>query len=123
MVGVLKKWPDWPEFTKEKGETGDDLVGYKKAIIAKYGKESLVKSWLRVCKELESITENIAAIGSEAVPEVQFEDLFTLGPEKKQELKDSGCFVIRNVVSQDQANEWFQDLKTYVAKNKESIQG
>lgn len=123
MVGVLKKWPDWPEFTKENGETGDDLVGYKKAIITKYGKDSLIKSWLRVCKELASVTNNIAAVGSEAIPDVQFSDLFDLAADKKQELKDTGCFIVRQVVSQEQANEWFEDLKGYVAKNRSSING
>jgi ABC-type Fe3+-hydroxamate transport system substrate-binding protein len=123
MIGVLKQWPNWPEFTKEKGETGDDLVEYKRAIVSKYGKDSLVRSWLRTCKEFESITENIAAVGSEAIPEVQFDELFTLASERKQELKDTGCFVVRQVVSQDQANKWFEDLKAYVAKNRASIKG
>ncbi|KIX05671.1 uncharacterized protein Z518_03643 [Rhinocladiella mackenziei CBS 650.93] len=123
MTGRLLIWPDWPEFTAAKGETGDDLIGYKKAIVEKYGKGSLTQSWLKVCKELESVTERIAEQGTSAIPEVQYEDIFGLTAELKSGLKDVGCFVVRNVFSQEQADEWFQNLKKYVAANRSSIKG
>lgn len=123
MPGRLLSWPDWPEFTPSKAEPGDDLVGYKKAIVDKYGKDALVQSWLRVCKELESVTDSIAELGSSAIPEIQFQDIFALTPEQKAKLKDTGCFVVRNVFSEAQADEWFQNLKEYVAANRSSIGG
>ncbi|KIW54106.1 hypothetical protein PV05_06490 [Exophiala xenobiotica] len=123
MPGKLLSWPDWPEFTASKAERGDDLVGYKKAIVDKYGKDALVQSWLRVCKELESVTDSIAELGSSAIPEIQFQDIFALTPEQKTKLKDTGCFVVRNVFSEAQADEWFQNLKEYVAANRSSIGG
>ncbi|OAP59814.1 hypothetical protein AYL99_04816 [Fonsecaea erecta] len=123
MPGRLLSWPDWPEFTAAKAELGDDLVGYKKAIVDKYGKDNIVKSWLKVCKELESVTDRIAEQGTAVIPEVQYDDMFSLTSEKKQALKDVGCFVVRNVFSREQADKWFSDLKEYVAANRSQIRG
>ncbi|KAL6243499.1 hypothetical protein RBB50_009492 [Rhinocladiella similis] len=123
MPGKLMSWPDWPEFTASKAETGDDLIAFKKAIVDKYGQDALVESWLKVCKELESVTDNIAELGSSVIPEVSFDDMFTLSPEKKEELKNVGCFVVRDVFTREQADEWFLNLKEYVAANRASIGG
>lgn len=123
MPGTLLTWPDWPEFTAANAEKGDDLVGFKKAIIHQYGKDNIVKAWLKVCHELESITDDIAQRGTSAIPELEFQDIFSLSSEQKQALKDVGCFVVRNVFSREQADEWFQNLKEYVAANREAING
>lgn len=123
MPGRLLNWPNWPEFTPTKGEDGDDLIEFKKAIVDKYGKDALVKSWLKVCKKLETVTDEIAEKGTSVIPDVQFEDFFSLTPEQKNRLKAIGCFVVRNVVDKEQAAEWFENLKQYVAANRASIQG
>ena len=116
-------WPDWPEFIKEKGEENDDLLKFKHEIVNEFGEESLRRSWLKVCKELEKITDNLAEKGTSAIPEIPFEELFTLSEERKQNLKDIGCFVVRGVVDKDQADKWFSELKTYVAENRAQITG
>ena len=123
MPGKLQTWPDWPEFTAAKGEAADDLLGFKKAIVDKYSKDNIVKTWLRVCKELESLTERIDEQGTSVIPEVQYDEMFEMAPERKQELKDVGCFVVRGVFERDQADKWFADLKEYVASNRSSIGG
>lgn len=123
MAGKAVSWPDWPEFTASTAEGGDDLVGYKQVIIEKYGKDSLIKSWLKVCKELESVTTEISAAGNSIIPDVQYDELFTLGPKEKQKLKDVGCFVVRNVYSTEETDELFKNLKSYVAANRSSIKG
>ena len=123
MPGTLVKWPDWPEFTETKGELDEDLLQCKAAIASQYGVESLRRSWLRVCKELEKTTAELVEQGTCAIPEVQYDQLFRLSPERKQRLKDVGCFVVRGVVSQDQATKWFEDLKQYVADNRVQISG
>jgi hypothetical protein len=69
------------------------------------GVQSLRKSWLRVCKELENVTTDLAKQGTSAIPEVQYDQLFQLSPEHKQALKGIGCFVLRGVVSQEQATQ------------------
>ena len=123
MPGKLVEWPDWPELTATKGESGDDLVGFKKAIAEKYGEANIIKSWLRVCQELRSVTESIVEQGTATIPEVAFEEVCDLSPQRKQALKDVGCFVVRGVFSQEQASNWFRDLKEYVAANRASVGG
>jgi hypothetical protein len=125
MPGALQKWPAWREFTAAEGEadpTGE-FIQYKKDVVLKYGKEAIRKSWLKVCKELETVTDDIAEKGTAAIPEVQYEDLFDLSYDKKQKLKNTGCFVVRGVVSEYLATTWFNDLKTYVADNRPNISG
>lgn len=123
MPGRLANWSDWPEFTTAKAETADDLITIKKAIVDRYGEESLVKSWLTVCQALAVVTDEIAQKGSGAIPEVQYDEFFSMSTEQKKEIKDIGCLVVRNVFSKDQTRQWFQDLKDYVASNRESISG
>ena len=123
MPGKLVHWPEWPEFTQEKGEQEPDLLQYKQEIAFEYGTENLCKSWLRICKELESVTELLAEEGTSAIPELQYDEIFQLSTEQKQKLKDIGCVVVRNVVSQEQATEWFHMLKQYVADNRPKISG
>lgn len=123
MPGKLTSWPDWPEYSQDTGETGSDLLGYKQAIIKEFGEEALTKSWLRTCAELESITTETANAGTNAIPEVDFDELFTLSPERKSALKEVGCFKVKGVIPQKQASAWFNDLKGYIAKNRSSIKG
>lgn len=123
MPGSLKKWPDWPEFVNGKAEPGDDLTQYKKDVAKKFGEENLRRSWLKVCKELEGITDHLAEKGTSAIPEIPYEDLFTLSDERRQQLKDIGCFVVRGVVDRKQADQWFAELKDYVAKNRSNVTG
>ena len=123
MPGSLRKWPDWPEFVNRKGESEDDLKQYKTDIVKEFGEESLRQSWLKVCKELEGITDHLAEKGTSAIPEIPYEDLLALSDERKQQLKDIGCFVVRGVVDKKQADQWFTELKDYVAKNRSNITG
>jgi len=125
MPGALQTWPTWPEFTAAKGEAdpSGEFIRYKKEILSIYGLEAICGSWLKVCKELETVTDRIAEKGTAAIPEIQYGDLFDMSSEIKQALKDTGCFVVREVVSEDLATEWFTDLKTYVAHNKTNIGG
>lgn len=125
MPGALKTWPSWPEFTASKGEedlTGE-LIQYKKNIISIYGEEAIQKSWLEVCKELETITDEIADKGTSAIPEIQYDEMFSMGEVEKQNLKDTGCFVVRGIIEEEQANTWFKDLKEYVADNRANVGG
>lgn len=77
MPGKLAEWPNWPEFSLETAETGDDLVGYKKTIVEKYGQEALTQSWLKTCKALEGITDEIATAGSNYIPEINIRNFST----------------------------------------------
>lgn len=123
MSGRLLNWPAWPEFSAEHGETDESLIQYKRDIVEEYGKDNIVRAWVKVCAELEKITVDIAARGTSAIPEVDFKDIFTLSDSERQKLKDTGCFVIRGVYDRAQADRWFQDLKSYVAANKDEVKG
>lgn len=123
MPGRVDTWPAWPEYTAEKAEKDEQLPDYKKEILATYGEEALRSSWLKVCAELESITDEIREKGSDVIPQINYEELMSMNDEQKDKLRSVGCFVVREVVSNDQATEWFQNLKTFVADNRASIRG
>ncbi|KAK4506499.1 hypothetical protein PRZ48_000231 [Zasmidium cellare] len=123
MPGQLSEWPNWPEFSFVNAEKGDDLLDYKRAIIDKYGQEALTQSWLKTCKELETLTQDICKAGTSYIPEIDYEKLLTISPEEKQKLMDVGCFKIKGVVPRKQAEGWFRDLKEYVGKNRAAIKG
>ncbi|KAK5119742.1 hypothetical protein LTR85_007318 [Meristemomyces frigidus] len=123
MPGALKQWPTWPEFTKDKGEAEKEFAQYKKDIAEQYGEAALRQSWVKVCKKLESLTDEIAEKGTSMIPVIPFDEIKDLSPEKRAELQSVGCFVVRGVVDRPTADEWFQNAKTYVADNRSSITG
>ncbi len=123
MSGKVPKWPDWPEFTTSNAEKCDDLAAFKAAIIKEYGQEALTKSWLKTCKALETLTATIAEKGNGVIPEVAFDKISTMTPESRTALKDIGCFKIKGVIPKEQADQWFQELKHYLAANKDKVSG
>lgn len=80
-------------------------------------------SWLSVCKELARLTDEIAEKGTAYIPEVGFEEFVGMGEEGKKEMREKGCFVIRGVIPQKQAEGWFDDLKMMVEENEGKITG
>ena len=121
----LDKWPQWPEFSESDvpAEATQRLQSYKKQVLAEYGEESLRQAWLKTCERLKVVTEDIRAQGSSIIPVIEFDDLEHLDENKKQRMKDVGCFVIRGVVPKDQVTSHFTSLKEYIAANKDSISG
>ncbi|RFU27655.1 hypothetical protein B7463_g8682, partial [Scytalidium lignicola] len=125
MPGKLETWPTWPEynFSKSEADPTGSLLQIKQEIISEYGESALRQAWLKVCSELSKITDDIAEKGTDIIPEVNFDELFHLDTEKKEELKDKGCFVVRGVVDKEVADGWFAGLKEYVEKNKQKVIG
>jgi hypothetical protein len=118
------KWSPWPQLTlvTAKGvQPGTEE--YTKAILSTYGGEALKTSWIQVCKRLESITDNIASQGNSVIPELGLEEFLSADRGTKDKLKDIGCFIVRQVVSEQQATEWYHELKGYVEDNKAQITG
>ncbi|KAF4500445.1 DUF1479 domain [Fusarium agapanthi] len=126
MPGSIRQWPAWPEYTSETATSSKDpeFLEVKKAIISHYGAEALQQSWIKVCKELEKITEEIIEKGNTIVPVFDTQQIIEDGfsPEQETEIKRIGSFVCRNTVHQEVATTLYSDLKTYVANNKSSIQ-
>jgi hypothetical protein len=123
MPGVLKAWLPWPQFIESKGESRTGSAQYKQEIVAKYGAKAIQESWLRTCKSLEVLTAQIAVKGASILPVLMLDEMLNAYEEKKGELKEVGCFVIRDVVPRSGATVWFQGLKQYVADNKDEITG
>lgn len=125
MPAHLEEWPAWPEFAaptalpKEEAE----LLSYKKAVVAKFGEEAIVKSWLSVCKTLKSLTDKIAEKGTAMLPEVSYDEMCNLSHEKQEQMKNVGGFVVRGVIPQEEAEAHFTSLKTFVTDNKHKITG
>ncbi|KAH7417572.1 hypothetical protein BKA64DRAFT_658222 [Cadophora sp. MPI-SDFR-AT-0126] len=126
MPGVLSEaFTSWPVYTSSKGEDAppEELIQYKKDIVAQYGEEAIKSSWLKVCKELETLTDEISEKGTSIIPEVTYEELLELGEDKKAELQKRGCFVVRGVVSEELATKWYKDVKKYYEDNKPKVTG
>ncbi len=51
------------------------------------------------------------------IPQVEFADIKNLKPEDVDRLKTRGCVVIKNVVDDEEAISWKQDLETFVKAN------
>ena len=70
MPAPLKQWPAWTEYAyggmKENGDL--DFLAVKKAIIAEYGTEALRRSWIKVCNELQKVTDDIRERGNKIIP-------------------------------------------------------
>lgn len=122
---VLNKWPQWPEFTLSDvpAQSEERMKGYKKAIVAEHGEQSLRNAWIKTCERLEQITQQLITEGSSIIPVLEYENLENLGDNEKQRMKELGCFVIRGVIPQDEVSSHYKSLKEYIASNKESISG
>ncbi|GKT67286.1 DUF1479 domain protein [Colletotrichum tofieldiae] len=127
MPGRLINWPAWQEYENEPDEIAfkEDFARAKAAVIAEYGQEALTKSWLKVCKELETVTNQLANQGSAAVPVYEYSEIGTKGfnEEQKEQIKARGCCIVRNTIPEDKARSLFQGLKNFVTENRGSING
>lgn len=125
MPGLINKnWSPWPQltFATAKGvQSGNEE--YTKAILRTYGAEALKRSWIQVCKRLKSVTDRIVLHGNSVLPELGLEDFLNADAETKNILKDTGCFIVRQVVTEQQATKWYHELKGYVENNKAQITG
>jgi len=121
---VDNRWSPWPQLTLATAKgVQPGTEEYTKAIVSTYGAEALKKSWIQVCERLKSVTDNIASQGNSVIPQLGLEDFLTADLSTKQKLKDTGCFIVRQVVSEQQATDWYHGLKRYVQDNEAQITG
>jgi hypothetical protein len=127
MPGRVFEWPAWPEFgDKSPVDLKDpDFLAAKQAVIAEYGAENLTKSWIAVCEELKVVTDDIASQRSAIIPVLSAESIFSRGfrDEELKQIKRTGCFVVKGVVPQKEAEGLYQSLTQYVSDNQALIQG
>jgi hypothetical protein len=118
------RWSPWPQLTLATAKgVQPGTEEYTETILSTYGSEALKTSWIQVCKRLEYITDNIASQGNSVIPQLGLEDFLTAAVGTKHKLKDIGCFIVRQVVSEQQATEWYHELKGYVNDNEAQITG
>lgn len=121
---VDNKWSPWPQLTLATAKgVQPGTEEYTKAIFSTYGAEALKKSWIQVCNRLKYVTDNIASHGNSVIPQLGLEDFLAANDSTKDKLKDTGCFIVRQVVSEQQATDWYHELKGYVEDNKAHITG
>ncbi|KAG9673375.1 DUF1479-domain-containing protein, partial [Aureobasidium melanogenum] len=121
---INTKWSPWPQLTLATAKgVQPGTEEYTKAILHTYGAEALKRSWVQVCQRLQSVTERIALHSDSVIPELGLEDFLTADASTKCMLKDTGCFIVRQVVPEQQATEWYHELKGYVEDNRAQITG
>lgn len=127
MPHVVENWPAWKEFgvAPDKTTQGPEFAKAKADIIAQYGEDALRRSWVKVCSDLEAVTENLSTLGSASIPIFQMEDTrdHGLSTEQRTQIKSRGCCVVRGVIPEADAKALFQDMKNMVAENPGKIPG
>ncbi|KAG8894192.1 hypothetical protein FRB99_001412, partial [Tulasnella sp. 403] len=96
------------------------FVHLKRAIIGSSPefRDRLVKSWEDLLGSLETGIHEIEQKGTETIPEVSFTEL--VSSQKGawvDDVKKRGVVVVRDVVEDEQALAWKQQVKDYVAAN------
>ncbi|KAH7021480.1 uncharacterized protein B0I36DRAFT_297167 [Microdochium trichocladiopsis] len=127
MPGKLHDWPAWREFGSKLASEAidDDFVKAKQDVIREYGEDKLRSSWLAVCKELQKVTEDIASKRNDIVPILDADELLSKGFRESDvaTIRQTGCFIVRGVIPEDDARRLYQDLQDYVRDNKAHVRG
>ncbi|TEB23287.1 hypothetical protein FA13DRAFT_1916723 [Coprinellus micaceus] len=77
------------------------------------------KSWGEIIAELGGAVASIEGKGSNCIPQVKFQDLETLDAETVARIKRVGTVVIRDIVDDEEAAKWKDDLKQFAKDNPE----
>ncbi|KAG9225114.1 hypothetical protein CCMSSC00406_0007475 [Pleurotus cornucopiae] len=95
------------------------FIAIKKDIAASHSafEEQITKAWAEIIAELDEVTKAIASQRSSYIPEIRFSDLADLDPERVEEVRAKGCVVLRDLVGDDEAIKWKDDLKYFVKIN------
>ncbi|KAL5490042.1 hypothetical protein ACEPAI_4875 [Sanghuangporus weigelae] len=95
------------------------FVDLKRSIVPQdeESKARLTTAWNDLLEELRTSVEEIKARGSSIIPQIEFSDLQKLEPERVEQIKRRGAVLIKNVVEDEQAKEWKEELKKFVKVN------
>ncbi|KAJ5873019.1 uncharacterized protein N7529_005372 [Penicillium soppii] len=94
-----------------------------KASIFEKNKDALTRSWERLLPSLDQEVQKIKALGSDIIPSIEYSDVVSgkVSEAALKEIRHRGSVVVRNVINQDQALEYKQRIRDYVAANKERV--
>ncbi|KAF3903202.1 hypothetical protein ABW20_dc0101765 [Dactylellina cionopaga] len=124
-TGRIYQWPLWTEY--EQGDrstsTDPDYVSARTAIVEAYGPEKLKEAWLRVCEQLQTVTEEIIGKGNNIIPVCSAAQLLKEGfsSTERERIWKTGCVVIRGVIPEASCRQLYADLRDYIADNREHI--
>ena len=79
--------------------------------------EALNASWNRLLRELEKEVQVIKTVGSNIVPEINYEDIDRPSAEFVENHKRRGVAVIRGCVSEKRALDWKENIRAYLRAN------
>ncbi|OAG35290.1 hypothetical protein AYO21_10561 [Fonsecaea monophora] len=93
----------------------------KQSIVKPQDRKRVIESYNRLTSALEVEAERISKQGSKAIPDIDFatveENNGQLPEGLGETIRQAGCVIIRNVVSEQQATAWEQELKSYVKRH------
>ncbi|KAJ5495331.1 hypothetical protein N7539_000447 [Penicillium diatomitis] len=94
----------------------------KRRLFAK-NSAALTDSWYRLLSSLEREVHEIKTKGSDIIPSVNYNDIVsgTVPEATVKEIRHRGTAVIRNVVSRQQALDYKERIREYIAANRENI--
>jgi len=93
--------------------TVNDLRKLRTELMSDDSEEAFKRRWDEVLDALEEVTAKFEKDKSDVIPSLAYADLPNLQPSSQQykRIKEAGCVVIRNVISEEQAQKWFNGLK------------
>ncbi|KAH7392003.1 hypothetical protein DE146DRAFT_617871 [Phaeosphaeria sp. MPI-PUGE-AT-0046c] len=125
MPELMQAWPSWPEFSNlGLDEAKDqDFTAAMKTIVTEYGTESLRKSWIKVCGELRTITDEIVQKGSEIIPTFTTDEILSNGftDTQRAEVRRIGAFVCQATIPEAEVKAHYKNLTKFTAANKDAI--
>jgi len=78
------------------------------------------ESWERLLRDLRKEIPLIVELGSKVIPEIDFRDIDNAPETFSNELRKRGVAVVRNVVPEQEAVEWKEDLRKYIRQNPQT---
>lgn len=93
----------------------------KKQLVRPEHREKVIASYKRLVKVLEDEAAFIANNGPSVVPEIDFDAIRANGGELPEDfcavVRERGCVILRNVVSEEQAIAWEAEIKDYTRRH------
>lgn len=83
----------------------------------------VTRAFSEVISELARVNADIAAKGPDYIPSVNSSDLSSLDPSTIDHLKRTGTFIVRSVVPRAEADQWRNDLRSFVDANRSTVEG
>lgn len=94
------------------------FIDLKKTLIK--NPEAVQASWLRLKKSLKEKIDMVEKEGPSIVPTIDYRELEKLDPEKRADILEKGCVVVRNVFPRVEGRKFKTDLEEYIKANPQT---